>query len=85
MNLKSSFRLDDNADLHEFFRDCVIQLETSKEVRDKNLIGLKALLDLIVMRNCDVVPYFRFICNKFGHQNRKRTQRFHGDDRWKKS
>ena len=66
MNLKTSFRLDDQSDLQEFFMEVINQLEKDKQMKEKKLIGLKALQDLIVLRNCDVVPYFKFICNKFG-------------------
>ena len=43
-------------------------------------MGLETIKELIIERNCDVVPYFKFICNKFGRINSKRVGRYAVDD-----
>lgn len=82
MNLNASFNVQENdvTSVTSFWHQVLVYFEKDKAKRDKGLVGLETIKELIVERNCDVVPYFKFIVKKFGRLNKKRIGRFSNQD-----
>lgn len=71
MNLAASFNVKehDEVSVATFWREVLTNFEKDQVKREKGLVGLETIKELLIERNCDVVPYFKFICNKFGRIN----------------
>lgn len=71
MNLAASFNVKENEEISvaAFWKEVLQSFEKDQAKREKGLVSLDTIKELLIERNCDVVPYFKFIVNKFGRIN----------------
>lgn len=53
--------------MEEFYQNILFYFERDEELKQHELVGLDTIKFIILQKNNDVIPFFKFISNKFSN------------------